>query len=152
MELRFGVGEFGFVSVRETALVVIKAELEPTSVHFCLRFNFSLMLFWYSGNDFCRPACSQQLRTARSPNITVYSFKSLKITYSKYKLLFSSIAFPKFTWGRLNFCFYRKLAQVHLSMPQTEIWDLSQISSVWLKFPAPWILRPERLLHWSNQS
>lgn len=83
VELRFGVGEFGFVSVRETALVVIKAELEPTSVHFCLRLSFSLLLFWYSGNDFCRPACSQQLRTARLRNIIVCSFKRLKRKYSK---------------------------------------------------------------------
>lgn len=32
VKFRFGIGEFGFANVRETALVMIKAEFEPSTL------------------------------------------------------------------------------------------------------------------------
>jgi len=49
VKFRFGAGEFGFANVRKTALVMIKAEFEPSytlqSVSVSVRFNFSLTPF-----------------------------------------------------------------------------------------------------------
>ena len=138
VKFRFGIGEFGFTNVRETALLTIKAELEPSYTIQSVSVSVSdLASPWHRSDILVMisvdQASSQQLRTVRSANITVFCLKSLKKRYSKAKMLLSSIPFFNFTWGSLNFCFCRYLAQAPLFMVQTEISDFLQISSVWLE-------------------
>lgn len=138
VKFRFGVGEFGFTNVREAGLVMNKAECKPSYTSQSVSVSVSdLASPWHCSDILViisvDQASSQQLRTARSANITVFCLKSLKTRYSKAKMLLWSIPFFNFAWGSLNFCFCRYLAQAPLFMLQTEISDFLQISRVWLE-------------------
>lgn len=138
VKFSLGIGEFGFVYGRETALVMIKAEFQLSCAIQSNSDSASDLAFpWHCSDTLVMisvdQASTQQLRTARSANITVFCFKSLKTRYSKAKILLSSIPFFSFTWESLNFCFCGYLAQVPFFMLQTLIKYFLQISSIWLK-------------------